>query len=68
MDELIRQLEKRIKGLIDQHQGLKQSNHQLNHGKFLLAREKTLLLEKQQKAINQIETLITRLKSIERST
>lgn len=61
MEELIVCLEKRIKDLVDQHYQLKQSNQQLNHGK-------ELLLAKQQKAISQIETLVSRLKSIEKPT
>lgn len=68
MDELLRQLEKRIKGLMEQYQDLKQSNQQLNHGKYLFAREKEILLERQQRAISQIEALIARLKSIEQTS
>ena len=65
MDELLERLEKRIKDLAEQHDRLKHSNLQLNEGKSTLVREKELLLAKQQKAISQIETLISRLKAIE---
>jgi uncharacterized protein (TIGR02449 family) len=66
MDELLHSLEKRIKKLIDQHNHLKSSNHQLHQGKFILQREKEYLLAKQKKAIQQIETLVSRLKAIEK--
>lgn len=65
MEELLQRLEKRIKELADQHDRLKHSNQQLDLGKSMLAREKDALLAKQQKAISQIETLVSRLKAIE---
>lgn len=65
MDELLKRLEKQIKELIDQHDHLKRANVQLSHGKQLAMREKELLLNRQQKAINQIQTLVSRLKEIE---
>jgi uncharacterized protein (TIGR02449 family) len=65
MEDLLIRLEAQIKELIDQHNQLKQSNQQLHHGKFTLAREKELLLVKQQKAISQIQILVSKLKSIE---
>lgn len=66
MEELLQRLEKRIKELADQHDRLKHSNLQLHLGKSVLTREKDVLLAKQQKAISQIETLVSRLKSIEK--
>lgn len=66
MEELFQRLEKRLKDLIDQHGQLTSSNQQLHQNKYkLLAREKALLI-KQQKAILQIETLISKLKDIEK--
>ena len=65
MDELLKHLETQIKGLIDRHDRLTYSNHQLHQGKSSLVREKELLLAKQEKAISQIETLVSKLKSIE---
>lgn len=62
MDELINRLEKQIKALLDQHDRLKDSNSVLSRG---IVREKELLLQKQQKAITQIQTLVSRLKTIE---
>ena len=65
MDELLQQLEKQIKGLIDQQDQLATANQRLNQGKSLLVREKATLLEKQKKAVSQIEGLVSRLKTIE---
>lgn len=62
MDELINRLEKQIKSLLDQHDRLKDSNQALSRN---VVREKELLLAKQQKAITQIQTLVSRLKTIE---
>jgi len=68
MEDLLQRLEKQIKQLIDQHDQLKLSNQQLHHGKFTLAREKELLLSRQQKAASQIEALVSKLKAIEKIT
>ena len=57
MEELLDQLEKQIKELTGQHHQRKLDSEAVN--------EKALLLSKQQKAISQIEALISRLKSIE---
>ena len=64
MEELLLQLEMKIRDLIDKHNGLTNFNSQLNQGKTALAREKEALLGKQQKAIIQIEGLVAKLKSI----
>ncbi|MBX3708385.1 MAG: TIGR02449 family protein [Gammaproteobacteria bacterium] len=68
MEELLQRLEKRIKELVNQHDQLRDSNLQLHQGRSLLAREKDALLAKQQKAISQIETLVSRLKAIEKKS
>ena len=65
MDELFRVLEGRIKNLINQSDQLSNVNQQLQQGRFLLVREKDLLLEKQKRAISQIESLVSKLKTIE---
>lgn len=65
MEELLQRLEKQIKKLIDERSQLALSNQELNQGTVELAQEKTVLLEKQQRAISQIEALISRLKTIE---
>jgi len=67
MDELLNRLEKQLFVLIDQHKQLIQSNQQLHHGKHtLIAREKMILL-KQQNAVSQIKTLLSKLKDIEKT-
>jgi uncharacterized protein (TIGR02449 family) len=68
MEDLLLRLEKQIKQLIDQHDQLKASNQQLHEGKYILACEKDALLTRQQKAILQIETLVSKLKAIEKIT
>ena len=68
MEDLLHRLERQIKTLIDQHDRLKVSNQKLNHGRYELAREKELLLTKQQKAASQIEALVSKLKTIEKIT
>ena len=68
MEDLLQRLETQIKALIDQHDQLKLSNQQLHHGRFTLAREKELLLARQQKAAIQIEALVSKLKAIEKIT
>ena len=66
MDEILKRLEGQIRKLVEQYGHLKKSNQYLNQGKFLLAREKDGLVEKQQQAIKQIESLISQLKAIEK--
>ena len=66
MEDLLQRLEKKIRDLIDQQDRLEDTNQQLHQGKSLLARENDALLEKQQKAISQIESLVTKLKTIEK--
>jgi uncharacterized protein (TIGR02449 family) len=66
MEELLHRLEKRIQHLVLQHDNLKNSNLQLHQGKTILVRERDALLARQQKAILQIETLVSKLKAIEK--
>lgn len=66
MEELLQRLERRIKHLIEEHDRLMHVNQVLHQGKFVLHREKESLLVKQQKAIGQIEALISKLKSLEK--
>jgi hypothetical protein len=68
MDELLKRLEIRIKKLLEQQNLLQKANDQLNQGRFLLSREKDTLMDRQKKAIDQIQTLVTRLKAIEKSS
>lgn len=66
MDDLLKHLEVQIKSLVDQHDQLRQSNLHLQTSKGSLAREKELLLARQQKAVSQIESLVSKLKAIEK--
>jgi uncharacterized protein (TIGR02449 family) len=68
MEELLHRLEKRIQLLVEQHDRLKHTYLQLHQGKSILIRERDALLAKQQKAIMQIETLVSKLKAIETNT
>jgi len=65
MEELLHRLERRIQLLVEQHDRLKHTNLELNQGKNILLRERDALLARQQKAIMQIETLVSKLKAIE---
>jgi uncharacterized protein (TIGR02449 family) len=65
MEDMLARFESQLKQLIENHNQLKRSNHELQLGKFTLSREKESLLLQQRKAISQIETLVNRLKSIE---
>lgn len=65
MEELLHRLERRIQLLVEQHDRLKHTNLELNQGKNILLRERDVLLARQQKAIMQIETLVSKLKAIE---
>lgn len=67
MDELFNQLEGRLRSLIQSHQFLSQSNSNLKQHQSTLSREKDLLLAKNKIAILQIETMVSRLKAIEKS-
>lgn len=60
MDELFDHLKHRIELLLQQDGRLKQAN-------AVLKQDNSLLLEKHQKAIAQIENMVLRLKSIEKS-
>lgn len=65
MDDLLQRLEKKVKDLLDQHDKLRSSNHELSSGRNSLVREKEVLMARQEKAINQIKNLVARLKAIE---
>ncbi len=65
MDELLQHLEVKLKEFISQQAELKKSNKHLYQSKSMLAHEKDLLMVKQQKAVTQIEALVSKLKAIE---
>jgi uncharacterized protein (TIGR02449 family) len=58
MEELLEQLETRIKNLLDKHEELQKTQQQW-------ANEKKQLQEKHESAIAQIERMIARLKPLE---
>lgn len=66
MDELFKRLERQIKSLLDQHDSLRLSNSQLQQSRHVLMRDKEDQLDRQKRAISTIETLITKLKAIEK--
>ncbi len=68
MDDLLKRLEGQIRSLADQHDQLRQSNSELQNSRGSLVREKDILLTRQKKAINVIESLVTKLKAIEKTT
>jgi len=66
MDELFQKLELRIRTLLRKYEGLEQSHQQLTQVESKLARENSLLAEKNRSAIVQIQQILSRLKSIEK--
>lgn len=66
MEELLQRLERRIKELVDQHDRLQKTNLQLSNKKITLARECDTLMLRQQKTIAKIESLVAKLKIIEK--
>lgn len=67
MDQLIEGLEERIRRLIQQCDQLRVENDKITRSKAQLQREKDVLLAKNRHAITQIELMVTRLKSLEKS-
>ncbi len=65
MDELLQQLEVRLRSLLQKCELLHTDNANLKQNKSLLHREKEVLLAKNKTVISQIENMIVRLKSIE---
>lgn len=65
MDDIYAHLETRIKALAQYCQELQESNAALQQAKNVLQRENTLLAEKHQGAITQLENMLARLKIIE---
>lgn len=66
MEDLLHKLEQQIREMLSHHSALKHSNQELRQGKHALSHKNEALMAKQQKAISQIEILVSRLKSIER--
>lgn len=66
MDELFNRLEAKITSLIQQCEILKEANHKLILNTSLLEREKDILQAKHKEAISQIESMVFRLKLLEK--
>jgi uncharacterized protein (TIGR02449 family) len=67
MDELLQHLEINIKTFLQQYAYLRTQNQSLLHNQTILSQEKTQLSDKNQKTISMIETMIQRLKTIEKN-
>lgn len=65
MDEIIQTLDSRIQRLVKECNHLREANERLRLSKLQLVREKEFLFAKHKMAITQIETMVSRLKSIE---
>jgi hypothetical protein len=63
MEELLLNLEKRIKLLVQNYEELNNSHQKLQQSKKLISMEKEILLSKQRKTMDQIEHIINRLKN-----
>jgi len=68
MDDLLNQLEGKLRALVQKYDHLKLTNMNLRHQQTALSREKDLLVAKNKVAITQIEHMVSRLKSIENVT
>ena len=67
MEDLIDRLESQVRKLLKQCNELQANNVKLQHSKVQIAREKEILMVKHKLAVTQIETMVSRLKSIEKS-
>lgn len=67
MDELLQRLELRVKSLIQRNEHTTHINIKLRQHKALLIREKEALLLKHKTAVQQIESMVSRLKLLEKS-
>lgn len=66
MEELLNTLEMRIRHLLDRHTGLIETNDDLLRKKAAMRREKEAMALKQKQVVNQIASLVTKLKAIEK--
>lgn len=64
MDDVIGHLEAQIRTLTLKFEQLKQVNIKLQHSRAQVVREKDVLMAKHKTAVSQIETMVSRLKSI----
>jgi uncharacterized protein (TIGR02449 family) len=68
MEELYSRLEAHLRALVQQCETLRYDNEQLRQRESVLKREKDALIARQQRAIAQIENMVSRLKSVERQS
>jgi uncharacterized protein (TIGR02449 family) len=66
MEDLLQHLETRIKQLMEGYDRVKHVSQQLHQHHAVLTQEKEALLTRQQQAISQIESLVFKLKTIEK--
>lgn len=66
MEELLNTLEMQIRHLIDRQAGLVETNDELLRKKAAIRRENDVLAMKQKQVVNQIASLVTKLKAIEK--
>jgi len=66
MDDILNQLERKVRNLIKHQDRLQLANVQLFQGQSVLSREKESMLTKQKKLITQIEAMVEKLKGIEK--
>ncbi len=66
MEELLNTLEMQIRHLIDRQAGLMETNDELLRKKAAIRRENDALAMKQKQVVNQIASLVTKLKAIEK--
>lgn len=64
-EELLQKLQMQIRTVLQQQNQLKRANHELGSQLTRLLEEKHFLLDRQQKAVLQIETLVSKLKELE---
>ncbi len=67
MDELLLNLEAEIKALMQKYEQQHQATAKLKQEKSMLLREKDVLLSKQKSIATQIENMVLRLKSLEKT-
>lgn len=65
MDEIVKNLEHRIRSLTQKHAELKKINSELNQSKQRLVHEKEHLLVKYKNVAGLVESTLAKLKSIE---
>ena len=63
---MVSELEKHINGLLDKNDHLLEENHTLKQQHESISAEKAILLERNRKVTSKIETILSRLKTLEK--